>query len=66
MNYEQMELPIDTDIMWRINAYNQDTQEESPTLGVCHDVPVNIGGVEVLQQLFVVEFTPADLILGRP
>ena len=35
-------------------------------LGVCHDVPVDIGGVEIKQHIFVVEHTNADLILGMP
>ena len=61
------DLPIDTDIRWRINAYNTDSDlEASGPIGVCHDVPINLGGVEVKQHIFVVEHSNADLILGRP
>jgi hypothetical protein len=34
-------------------------------IGVCHDVPINLGGVEV-KHVFEVEHSNADLILGRP
>jgi hypothetical protein len=65
--FERLELPIDTDINWRINAYNTDrVLESSGPIGICHDVIVNLGGVEVTQHIFVVEWSNADLILGRP
>ncbi|HEU4342387.1 MAG TPA: retropepsin-like aspartic protease [Candidatus Binatia bacterium] len=65
--FDQLELPIDTDIHWRINAYDTDAElESSGPIGVCHDVPVSIGGVEVKQHFFVVKHSNADLILGRP
>lgn len=65
--FEKINLPIDTEIRWRINAYNSDTELEScGPIGVCHDVSLDIGGVEVKQPVFVVEHSNADLILGRP
>jgi hypothetical protein len=46
--FDLLELPIDTDIRWRINAYDTDPDlESSGPIGVCHDVPIKIGGVEV-------------------
>ena len=65
--FERLNLPIDTEIRWRINAYNTDTDlEAAGPIGVCHDVPISLGGVEVRQHIFVVEYANADLILGRP
>ena len=67
--FEQTNLPIDTEIRWRINAYDSKTNaklDEHGPIGVCHDVPVDIGGVEVKQAIFVVKHCNNDLILGRP
>jgi hypothetical protein len=65
--FERMGLPIDTEVRWRINAYNTDSGlEAAGPIGVCHDVPINLGGIEVKQHIFVVEYSNAELILGRP
>jgi hypothetical protein len=59
--------PIDTDVKWRINAFN--TPEESKAsgvLGLCHRMSVDIGGVDVDVPIFVVEDSVQDLLLGRP
>src|SRR4030095_15826612 len=67
--FDRLDLPIDTEIRWRIDAYdsktNSDLDERGP-IGVCHEVPVDIGGVEVKQPIFIVEHCNNDLILGRP
>jgi hypothetical protein len=69
--WEQLNAPIDTDINWRINGYNSKGSTGSETefsgpLGVCHDILVSIGGVEVRLPIFVVEDSNQDLLLGRP
>jgi hypothetical protein len=71
--FDQTTLPIDPDINWRINGYDAKTKAELESwekkggvIGVCHDVPVDIGGIEVKQHIFVVEHTGSDLILGMP
>ena len=67
--FERTELPIDTEIRWRIDKYDSQTNaelDEHGLIGVCHDVSVDIGGVEVKQPIFVVEYCNNDLILGRP
>jgi hypothetical protein len=65
--FEQLNLPIDTEIRWQINAYNSDTNlEDCGPIGVCHDVLISIGGVETKQHIFVVETSNWDLLLGRP
>lgn len=60
---------MDTNIHWRIEKYdsktNADLDERGP-VRVCHDVPVDIGGVQVKQQIFDVEYCNNDLILRRP
>jgi hypothetical protein len=67
--FERTNLPIDTEIRWRIDTYDSKTNAELDVhgpIGVCHEVPVDIGGVEVKQPIFVVEHCNNDLILGRP
>ena len=69
--FEKLDLPIDTEIDWKINGYDQPEKarrevEEKGAVGVCHDVKINIGGVEVGLPVFVVNFSNSDLLLGRP
>ena len=65
--FEQLNLPIDTEIRWQINAYNTDINlEDCGPIGVCHDVLISIGGVETKQHIFVVGTLNWDLLLGRP
>jgi hypothetical protein len=59
--------PIDTDIKWRINAFNTPNEAKaSGILGLCHKVSVDIDGVEVDVPIFVVEDSVQDLLLGWP
>jgi hypothetical protein len=65
--FEQLDLPIDTDIGWKINTFTTGSDTEAHgCLGVCHAVPVDIGGVEVRIPIFIVENSNQDLLLGRP
>jgi hypothetical protein len=65
--FDKLELPINTEIRWHINAYDTNSNlESSGPIGVCHDVPISIDGVEVKQHFFIVKYSNADLILGRP
>src|SRR5438552_2806461 len=57
--FDKIDLPIDRDIQWRINAYDTKTNDalnSAGAIGVCHDVPVDVGGVKVPQAIFVVEY----------
>lgn len=67
--FDRLDLPIDTEIHWRIDTYdtktNSELDEQGP-IGVCHEVPVDIGGIEVKQPIFVVQHCNNDLILGCP
>ena len=67
--YEHLDLPIDRRVDWCINGYNTETNamlEEARPIGCCHDVSIDVGGVEVKLPVFVVEHCNSDIILGRP
>ena len=70
--FEVLDLPIDTDINWRINGYQgsgtvgSSGTEYSGPLGVCHDVLISVGGVDAHMPVFIVEHCDQDLLLGRP
>ena len=67
--FEKSHLAMDPDIHWRIDTYNTATNEylgNDGPIGVCRDVSVDIGSVDVKQHIFVVEHSNHDLILGRP
>ena len=63
--FDQLDFPIDTDIEWRIRTFNKEAGAHG-CLGLCHAVPVDIGGVEVKVPIFVMEDSEHDLLLGRP
>ena len=67
--YDQLKLPIDTDINWSIHGYDEKVREEverKGVIGVCHDVNIDVYAVKVVMPVFVVEHANADLFLGRP
>jgi len=67
--HERLGLPIDTGINWRINGYKDKTRamlEEAKPIGCCHDVSIDVGGIEVKGQIFIVQYCDSDIILGRP
>ena len=69
--FERLDLPIDTEINWQINAYDQSEKtrgekEEKGVIGVCHNVRINLGGVEAILPIFIVGSSNSDLLLGRP
>ena len=64
--FKQLSYPIDTDIKWRINSFHGQADGNGGVIGVCHDLRVNVGGVEVRTPVFVVDECNQDLLLGRP
>ena len=66
--FQQMNLPIDTEIDWKINGYDGEpaNMKDKGVIGVCHNVKVDIGGVEIPTHIFVVAKSKNDLLLGRP
>ena len=63
--FEKLDFPIDTDIEWKISSFGAKSPPDG-CVGVCHGLPVDIGGVEVKVPIFVVEESSHDLLLGRP
>jgi hypothetical protein len=66
--FDQLDYPLDTEIRWRINAYNEKVKPGAPSgvLGVCHRLPITVGGITTNEHVFVVEHANQDLLLGRP
>lgn len=65
--FEQLDIPIDTNIDWTIDGYQgaKEYEDTSQLIGVCHATKVSIGGVAAVIPAFVVKDSTADLILGR-
>jgi hypothetical protein len=67
--FDQLQLPIDTEINWSIHGYDEKVREEverKGVIGVCHEVSISVGGINVVMPVFVVEHANAALFLGRP
>jgi hypothetical protein len=65
--FEKTNLPIDTEISWRIKKYDSTTNAELDKRGpivVCHKVSVDIDDMKVIHSIFVVEYCHSDLIFG--
>ena len=63
--FERLNLPIDKDISWRISTFNTGSDTDAHgCLGVCHSVPIDIGGVEVKVPVFIMSDSNQDLLLG--
>ena len=60
---QELGLKLDTNITWGVR--NADTRS-TRLKGVCHEVPVEIGGIVEKCHVFVTEACGYDLILGRP
>ena len=66
--FEQLNLAIDSDINWRIEVYDSKTNrnfDDHGLIGVCHDISVDIGGVDVEQHIFMVEHSNYDFIFSH-
>jgi Aspartyl protease len=61
--FEALGLPLDSNIDWGIK--NVDTRSAQLS-GVCHSVPIEVGGVVDRFHVFVTEKCAHDIILGRP
>jgi hypothetical protein len=67
--FEKLDWPVDTNIHRSINGYNESTVKNvkrAGVIGVLHDIPVTIGGIEVKLKIWVVENCGPELLLGRP
>jgi len=61
--FEELGLDIDPNVVWGIR--NADTRS-TRLKGVCHEVPIEIGGITGKVHIFITETCGYDLILGRP
>ena len=59
---DKLELPIDLEIGRNIGSA---TSQRSRLYGLCHDVNVSVGGIEVSTPFFVMDGLSQDVILGR-
>jgi len=61
--FEELGIPIDFSINWSVGSANSQKMKE---YGICHDVPVAVGGITARCRFFVLENLLQDVILGRP
>ena len=61
--FEELELPIDLTVDWSVGSANS---QKTKAYGICHDVPVTVGGITARCRFFVLENLSQDIILGRP
>ena len=55
-------LPVDTGIRWSIGSANSTMDK---VFGVCHSVAVEVGGIEILVPVFILEGASQEFSLGR-
>ena len=48
------------------DSKTNDKLDEHGSISICHEVPIDIGSMEVKQPVFIVEYCNNDLILGCP
>ena len=60
---DALDLPIDLEVDWTVRAANS---QRSKVYGICHDVPITVGGITARYRFFVWENLSQDVILGRP
>ena len=61
--FDELDLPIDLEVDWTVGAANS---QRSRVYGICHDVPITVGGITARCRFFVLENLSQDVILGRP
>ena len=61
--FEALNLALDKDIDWGIRGANS---VHAQLLGVCHRVPIEVGGIVERANVFVIGKSEHDIILGKP
>jgi len=61
--FEELGIPIDFVIDLLVGSANS---QKTKAYGICHDVPVAVGGITARSRFFVLENLSQDVILGRP
>ena len=61
--FEELDIPVDLELDWTVGAANY---QRTKVYGICHDVPVSVGGITARCRSFVMENLSQDVIIGRP
>jgi len=61
--FEELDLPIDLAVDWSVGSANS---QKTKAYGICHEVPVTVGGIMARCRFFVLDNLSQDIILGRP
>ena len=61
-NFEELDIPVDLEGEWTVGAANS---QRAKVYGICHDVPVSVGGISARCKVFVMEKVSQDVIVGR-
>ena len=61
--FDELDLTIDLEEDWTVRAGNS---QRSRVYGICHEVPITVGGITARCRFFVLENLSQDIILGRP
>ena len=61
--FDLLDLPIDLEIEWIIGSA---MCQRARLYGLCHDIEVSVGGIEMNVPFFVMDGLSQDVILGRP
>ena len=61
--FQELGIPIDFSIVWSVGSPNN---QETKAYGICHNVPVAVGGISTRCRFLVLENLSQDVILGRP
>ena len=60
---KELDIPVDLEVYWMVGAANS---QRTKVYGICHDVPVSVGGITTRCKFFVMENLSQDVILSRP
>jgi len=61
--FDELELLIDLAVDWQVGSANS---QKTKAHGICHNVPVTIGGIIARCRFLVLKSLSQDIILGRP
>ena len=60
--FQELDSPVDLKVDWTVGVTNS---QRTKVYGVCHDVPVSVGGITARFRFFVMEKVSQDVIVGR-
>ena len=60
--FDELDVRIDLEVDWTVGGANS---YRSRVYGICHDVPITVGGITARWGFFVLENQSQDIMLGR-